>query len=318
MISRPRPRIVALLATVLLLAAGCGTSGGTAGAGDPGASGVDGTASASTTPSGQPSGSPAAGALSYVALGDSYTAAPLVPQTDSQDPCLRSSNNYPSRVAAALPDYTLTDVSCAGADSAAMVGVQQIGSQLNPPQFTALTKDTDLVTVGLGGNDYGLFTSLLADCASSTDVGDAASPCTAAAKDGSAKDLKKLLPQVQGLLTAVIAGVKNRSPEATVVAVGYPRLLPKSGGCAKLPIAAGDYGYVRALTAGLNDAVEAAAAAGGATFIDVYAASAGHDICSADPWVNGKDTDPAAALAYHPFANEQQAVADLIVAALPA
>ena len=40
---------------------------------------------------------------SYVALGDSYTAAPLVPSTDTSNGCLRSSGNYPSLVAAAMP-----------------------------------------------------------------------------------------------------------------------------------------------------------------------------------------------------------------------
>ena len=34
----------------------------------------------------------------------------------------------------------------------------------------------------------------------------------------------------------------------------------------------------------------------------MYAASRGHDICSSDPWVNGRVTDRQRALAYHPFA----------------
>ena len=43
-------------------------------------------------------------------------------------------------------------------------------------------------------------------------------------------------------------------------------------------------------------------------------ASAGHDICAgADAWVNGINTDLTRAVAFHPFAEEQQAVADLIL-----
>ena len=42
--------------------------------------------------------------------------------------------------------------------------------------------------------------------------------------------------------------------------------------------------------------------------------SKGHDICAgADAWVNGVNTDLMRALAFHPFAEEQQAVADLIM-----
>lgn len=299
---------------MLLLASGCGDSGsdeaGTETTAAPGAS------------SSSPSSSSGEAERSYVALGDSYTAAPLVPETDPGDPCLRSSRNYPALVAEALGDVALTDVSCAGADSTAMIGAQQIGNQLNPAQFDSLGEDTDLVTVGLGGNDFGLFTSLLADCASSSDLGESGAGrtggtlCSVAATDGSAEDLRTLLPQIESRLTAVLTGVTSRAPGAEVVAVGYPRLLPDSGACPQLPVARGDYDYVRTLTSGLNDAVAAAASAAGVEFVDVYAASAGHDVCAADPWVNGPVTDPAAALAFHPFGTEQQAVADLVLAQL--
>jgi hypothetical protein len=50
--------------------------------------------------------------------------------------------------------------------------------------------------------------------------------------------------------------------------------------------------------------------------VDMYAASRGHDICSAAPWVNGRVTDRQRALAYHPFAAGMRADADGVVAAL--
>ena len=43
------------------------------------------------------------------------------------------------------------------------------------------------------------------------------------------------------------------------------------------------------------------------------AASEGHEICSDDPWVNGRQTDQGRALAYHPFAEGQEAVADVVL-----
>jgi lysophospholipase L1-like esterase len=308
MISRTGPQLAALLTTMLLVASGCGDD-----------TSSDATSGSSDSPSaGSSSSAPATDGPSYVALGDSYTAAPLVPVTETGDPCLRSSNNYPHLVAASLPDYTLTDVSCSGADSAAMIGVQQIGSALNPPQFDSLKPDTDLVTVGLGGNDFGLFSSILADCASSSDVNAEGSPCTAAAASGSKQDLQAVLPKVAARLTAVIAGVKDRSPQARILVVGYPQLLPPTGTCAELPIPVAGYDYVRSLIKGLDAAVRTAATNDSAEFIDIYTASAGHDMCSSDPWINGPVTDPQAALAFHPFEAEQVAVADLIKQALAA
>ena len=58
--------------------------------------------------------------------------------------------------------------------------------------------------------------------------------------------------------------------------------------------------------------LERAARATRTTYIDVWSASKGHDICSDTPWVNGAVSDQDRAAAYHPFAEEQQAVADLI------
>src|SRR5262245_19236412 len=54
----------------------------------------------------------------YVSLGDSYTAAPLVPpQAPGPVQCARSAANYPHRLAEQF-GFTLIDVSCAGATTA--------------------------------------------------------------------------------------------------------------------------------------------------------------------------------------------------------
>ena len=48
----------------------------------------------------------------------------------------------------------------------------------------------------------------------------------------------------------------------------------------------------------------------------MYEASQGHDVCAADPWVNGGVTDRQRALAYHPFASGMRADAARVVAAV--
>src|SRR4051812_1961944 len=94
----------------------------------------------------------------YVALGDSYTSAPLVPPPDILSlGCLRPSNTYPKHPAAQLRVTSFTDISWGGADTTNMTQPQSTPLGTFPPQFDALRPDTDLVTVGIGGNDFGVF-----------------------------------------------------------------------------------------------------------------------------------------------------------------
>src|SRR4051794_36739602 len=62
----------------------------------------------------------------YVALGDSYTAAPFVPTTDLARGCLRSDHNYPALLARSL-GAKLRDASCSGATTADARGRQVLG-----------------------------------------------------------------------------------------------------------------------------------------------------------------------------------------------
>jgi hypothetical protein len=67
---------------------------------------------------------------------------------------------------------------------------------------------------------------------------------------------------------------------AEVAILGYPWILPRSGGCFdRMPVAEGDVPYLRGIQATLNDAVRRAAAATGATYVDMSRVSEGHDAC---------------------------------------
>jgi len=271
------------------------------------------------------SGAPDAGSSagdypSYVALGDSYTAAPGVPQTDLTNGCARSDGNYPRLVAAALGSE-LSDVSCSGASTLDLVGAQQNNGVVLPAQFEALSADTSLVTLGIGGNDVELFQTLVGVCSRLASATTDAAPCRDRMASGGPHH-DRLLGKVATIgerVAAALEGVHDRAPGATVLLVGYPQTVPDHGTCPILPLARGDYGYVRSVIEALNEALRAAAAAAGATYVDVAEASEGHDICAGDDaWVNGSQTDLSRAIAFHPFAEEQQAVADLIVDELDA
>ena len=129
--------------------------------------------------------------------------------------------------------------------------------------------------------------------------------------------LRAKVARIGARVTASIKAIQKRAPNADVVLVGYPQPVPAQGSCPTLPLAKGDYGYVRSIVVDLNRALGAAAERGQARFVDVLAASDGHDVCAgAEAWVNGSTTDLARAIAFHPFAGEQKAVADLVVDAL--
>jgi lysophospholipase L1-like esterase len=276
----------------------------------PGCSGSERPQAAPARTTGSPAGVPTK-YDQYVALGDSYTAAPLVPPTDTTTICLRSAVNYPALVAKAMPGTTLTDVSCSGASSANMTHPQVGRGGSVPPQFDALERTTDLVTIGLGGNDEGLFAGVLGSCVRLAARDPAGAPCTAAARRRG--DLERILDDIRGHLAAVVAGVRSRSPHARVVVVGYPQIVPESGICDDLPLATGDYPFARRVNEGLAEAVRQGAEDAHADYVDVWAASAGHDICADDPWINGRVTSAARALAYHPLAVEQEHVAELVL-----
>ncbi|MGH3260439.1 MAG: SGNH/GDSL hydrolase family protein [Trebonia sp.] len=237
----------------------------------------------------------AAGAATgpYVSLGDSYTAAPLVPYpTGNPILCGRSTNNYPSDISRALAPSRFTDASCSSATTADMTRSQSLegGAQTAPPQFDALRADDALVTLGIGGNDAGLI-GVAEEC-SELDLFDPfGSRCKnhydAGGSDPNVAAIKATGPKVE----AVIRGIHGRAPGARVLVIGYPDGLPVNGSsCWPLvPISAGDISYFNSLEERLNSALQQVAAANGATYVDTFDSSIGHDACKAPgtAWVNG-------------------------------
>jgi hypothetical protein len=82
-------------------------------------------------------------------------------------------------------------------------------------------------------------------------------------------------------VAAVLEGIRERAPNARIFVVGYLAILPESGpGCWPLmPITAEDVPYLRGVQKKLNAMLAKQAAANGATFVDAYTASIGHDAC---------------------------------------
>ena len=110
--------------------------------------------------------------------------------------------------------------------------------------------------------------------------------------------------------------VARKAPEARVLLVGYPQLVPETGTCPELPFATGDYAYLAEFLVGVDTAMRAAAHRAEVPFLSLLEPSRGHDICAGEEaWVLGATGSTRSAV-WHPFASEQRAVAALVQDAL--
>jgi lysophospholipase L1-like esterase len=250
----------------------------------------------------------------YVALGDSFTSGPLIPRQHGKPfACLRSDHNYPSLVARALRAGVFADVSCSAATTVDMFKPQHVLFGNNPAQLAAVTPDTALVTVGIGGNDVG-FSKTLYACAGLSLTAPTGAPCMKHFGATLTNRVAETAPRV----AAVLRTIHARAPQALVVVVGYLRILPSSTGCwPSVPAAAGDVPYLDRVERSLNRMLADEARRSGAIFVDDYRGGAGHDMCSAHRWV-----EPIlithAAMPVHPNAVGMRVVAGRVVATLAA
>ena len=175
----------------------------------------------------------APGPVRYVALGDSYSAASGVLPADPTSPlCVRSTRNYPHVIAARL-GARLTDVTCGAAQTKDFATAQYPGIA---PQVSALRRRTQLVTMTIGGNDDNTFIGAIAECgvAGLSTLG-RGSPCRDRYGDSFAADIRQ---QTYPALKRSLRAVMGRAPHARVAILGYPWILPRTGGCFdKMPVA---------------------------------------------------------------------------------
>jgi lysophospholipase L1-like esterase len=254
----------------------------------------------------------------YVSLGDSYTAAPLVPNaTGSPLLCGRSTNNYPSDVSRALSPSSFTDASCSSATTADMTQSQSLegGVQTAPPQFNALTSGDALVTLGIGGNDAGLI-GVAEECGKLDVIRPFGTACKNHYTSGGSDPNKAAITATGPKVAAVIQGIHARAPHAEVLVVGYPDGLPTNGSACwpLVPLSAGDITYFNSLETALNTVLHNTADANGATYVDTFTSSIGHDACKAPgtAWVNGF-IPTSAAFPLHPNQAGEQNMANQVL-----
>jgi lysophospholipase L1-like esterase len=227
----------------------------------------------------------------YVALGDSYTAGPLVPTpTGSPILCGRSTNDYPADVARAISPSSFVNASCSGATTVNMTQSQSLeGVQTAPPQFNALGANDALVTLGIGGNDAGLI-SVAEECTTLDILWPFGNRCKSHYQSGGTDTEVAAVNAAGPKVSQVIQQIHARAPQAKVLVVGYPDGLPQNGSNCypNVPFSSADVTWFNSIEIDLNGVLEQAAQANGATYVDTFSSSIGHDACrGSNAWVNG-------------------------------
>ncbi|EDY46657.1 SGNH/GDSL hydrolase family protein [Streptomyces sp. SPB074] len=244
----------------------------------------------------------------YAALGDSYSSgAGIPPQTDTF--CARSGDNYPGLLAASLPFTATTDVTCGGAETTRVAGPQGSAS----PQIDAVRADTDVVTVGIGGNDMGIG-GAVARCVLLAHLAPQGSPCKASYTLFGTDEIDARVNTTAPRIAGVLRAVRAKAPHARIFLVGYPAIVPDDGSACRdiLPLAVGDFPWFRVKIKNFNAMLARQAAANGATYVDTYTPSTGHDACepAGVRWI--EPTDTAAGSGLHPNAAYHRSTADTL------
>lgn len=234
--------------------------------------------------------------VEYVALGDSYTSGPLVLPHDQQwvpQDCGQSARNYPHLVALELGDAlgAFKDVSCGGATIDDFFAPQDaFVNGTAAPQIDALHPGVDVVTIGIGGNDVG-FVSLALDCMrfQPPPLGDP--PCTPDYKHDGIDEIAQKIAATAIELGVAIDRLRAKAPNAAMLIVNYPTALPDDAVACwpYLPILQEDMPYLVEKFKEMNEMLRSVAAAKGATYVDIYTSSIGHDACKPPglAWING-------------------------------
>lgn len=243
----------------------------------------------------------------YVAMGSSYAAGarigPLIP--DSPPRCGRTQNNYAHLLAAQM-GLDLNDVSCGGATTAHILGPW---SEL-PPQIDAVTPDTKLVTVTIGGNDLNYVRNLrIATCGNAPGMMPQAGRACPPPEWPVSSDYQAL----EQRLRQIAQEVRRRSPLARLVFVEYVRIVPDAGGCADVPMDEVQMAAARETLRRMAEVTKMAASAEGAMLLPVGELSKGHEACSSNPWGAGVVGKPAP---WHPTAIGHEAIAKALAARL--
>lgn len=213
----------------------------------------------------------------FVALGDSYSSGEGVEPYDPESAsCHRSAGAYPSLAAAEAPahGWTYRFVACSGATTDD-TNRPDAGGQIS--QVEQLGEGVRLATITIGGNDA-RFGAMLRRCALGS------TPCT----EENDHEEAWIENEVRPRLKATYAKLRGASPGARMVVLTYVHIFQTEVHCGREPgMQNAEKAWMRDRTDQLDDMIGEEATAAGLQVLEVRDAFAGHEICTAEPWVNG-------------------------------
>jgi lysophospholipase L1-like esterase len=228
----------------------------------------------------------AAPAINYVALGDSYSsglgAGSYISASGS---CERSTVAYSALWASAYHPASYVSVACAGATTSSVIS----------GQLSALSSQTTLVSITVGGNDVG-FESVMETC-----VLESTSSCVSAVS-AAENQASTILP---GNMDRVLSAISAAAPNARVVVLGYPALYDLSRSSICLGLSTTDRNVLNQGAGVLDQVIQAAAVRHGDVFGDVRGTFSGHQICDGgSSWLHSVNIFDISE-SYHPTAAGQ-------------
>lgn len=239
-------------------------------------------------------------------MGSSFAAGPGIGTiaADTVPRCNQSADNYPRQVARALK-LKLIDKSCVGATTGDVLKGGQFGL---PAQLDALTPDTRLVTITIGGNDirFSVDMAVRAGCLR----GQSQTPPAPCPAPPAGFDLEQAFVTTETNMDMIAAEVRRRSPQARLIFVDYVEILPKGAPCAALSLSPADAAELKMRSDRLVRVTAAVAARNKAEVVRASELTTGHDVCAADPWAYGwaprAEWGP---VGFHPLAPAANAIA---------
>lgn len=239
----------------------------------------------------------------YVALGDSVVAGVGLNEDSDSSACNRTNQSYPNKVSAKL-NYTFKNIACSGATlPEGILGAQNVNQLAVTPQLKqlfALPKPS-LISITVGANDV-QWTSVIAKCYTS----ECGTPEDAARV---ASNLAAVSANLRTALAQIQTHYGQNAPR--VIVTGYHQVFPTGNvaNCSDLKgIDASELSWGRQLQTSISDTLrDATMGYSFVTFVPVD--YTGHELCTADSWVQGlNDKQP-----YHPTEAGQAAFASAII-----
>ena len=253
---------------------------------------------------------PEAAAPTYVAMGSSFAAGPGDgPVVDRR--CLRTGDNYPSRVAKQM-GLKLVDVTCSGSTASELVtGPKKRHRSDRRPQVEAVDRNTELVTITTGGNDIDFIGRIITEaCTNMRALG--VSNC------GSGR----LIPippnpvdyaRLEASLMRAVEAIKARGPQAKIVLVDYtPVVAVNAPPCDLLPLAPWQVDLETRIAREMSAINGRVADRTGAEHVVTTHLAPKHSACGPQPWVRGFGKK----VVFHPNEAGKAGIANLVVSEL--